>query len=343
VHATGNGSIGVQVLDDRTLRVTLQHPVPWFDELVAFPVAAPVPTRPNVFSGPFRVVSRAGGKLALERNFNYWNADAVKPSRLVLSTATKGADAVLPRQLAGPGLPWIDTAGPAPPDADELPLLATGQVWFDTRRPPLNDLGTRQYVAFVITHVNLGTDPVSFVPPAMPGASIVNSHARVKAQSNPRPVRLSVAWAQQDVAASRLADVLRRRSDVLRRFGLTLSFQPVPGVADLEAQDADLTLLGWSSKVFDPYNQLDQFTCGSAFNVARWCNPSYDALMRQAVRTLDDNDRWQIERRLVEKLHDGVPAIPVYFGGDSFSLAPGVHGFSWSPIGLYELMGMTRS
>ena len=37
------GSIGVQVLDDRTLRVTLQHPVPWLDELAAFPVAAPVP------------------------------------------------------------------------------------------------------------------------------------------------------------------------------------------------------------------------------------------------------------------------------------------------------------
>ena len=111
LHATGNGSIGVQVLDDRTLRVTLQHPVPWFDELAAFPVAAPVPPRPNLYSGPFRIVSRDGGKLTLERNFNYWNAGEVKPSRLVLGTSTKGADAVLPRQLAGPGLPWIDTAG----------------------------------------------------------------------------------------------------------------------------------------------------------------------------------------------------------------------------------------
>ena len=62
-------------------------------------------------------------------------------------------------------------------------MLATGQLWFDTRKPPLDDLGTRQYVAFVITHVNLGTEPVSFVPPAMPGASVVNSHARVNAQS----------------------------------------------------------------------------------------------------------------------------------------------------------------
>src|SRR6476619_3699444 len=249
LHATGKGSIGVQVLDDRNLRVTLQHPVPWLDELAAFPVAAPVPPRPRLYRGPFRLASRTGGKLVLERNFNYWNAGDVKPSRLVLSTATTGAEAVLPRQLAGPGLPWIDTAGRPPARSDQLQMLATGQVWFDTHKPPLNDLGTRQYVAFVITHVNLGTDPVSFVPPAMPGASIVNSHARVNAQSNPRRVRLRVAWAQQDVGAARLAAVLRRRSDVLGRFGLTLSCQPVAGVAKLEAQDADLTLLGWSSKI----------------------------------------------------------------------------------------------
>ena len=56
LHATGNGSIGVQVLDDRNLRVTLQHPVPWLDELAAFPVAAPVPPRPKLYSGPFRLV-----------------------------------------------------------------------------------------------------------------------------------------------------------------------------------------------------------------------------------------------------------------------------------------------
>jgi ABC-type oligopeptide transport system substrate-binding subunit len=343
LHATGNGSIGVQVLDDRTLRVSLQHPVPWFDELAAFPVGAPVPPRPNLYSGPFRIASRSGGKLVLERNFNYWNADKVKPSRLVLGTATKGADAVLPRQLAGPGLPWIDTAGPAAPGADELELLATGQLWLNTRRAPLSELGARQYVGFTVTHVKLGTEPVSFVPPAMPGASVVNSHAPVDLQSNPRPMRLTLAWAELDRGGSRIAAALRRRQDVLRKFGLTLSFRPVPTVAELEAQDADLTLLGWSSKVFDPYNQLDQFTCGSAFNLARWCAPSYDAGMREAVRTLDDDQRWKIERKLVEKLHDGVPAVPIYFGGDSFSLAPGVHGFSWSPIGLYELMGMTRS
>jgi oligopeptide transport system substrate-binding protein len=343
LDATGNGSIGVQVLDDRNLRVTLQHPVPWLDELAAFPVAAPAPPRPHLYSGPFRVASRTGSKLVLERNFNYWNAGEVKPSRLVLSTAAKGADAVLPRQLAGPGLPWIDTAGSAPPDADELPLLATGLLWLLTRGTPLADLGARRYVASVITHLDLGTGPVSLVPPAMPGASVVNSHKPVDLTSKPQPLALTLAWAQQDRGGSRIAAALRRQDKQLRQLGLRLTFRPVATPAALAEQDADLILLGWSSKVFDAYNELDQFTCGSAFNVARWCDPSYDALMRQAVRTLDDEDRWQIERKLVEKLHDAVPAIPVYHGGDSFSLTSGVHGFSWSPIGLYELLGMTRS
>jgi oligopeptide transport system substrate-binding protein len=343
LHATGQGSIGVEVLDDRNLRVTLQHPVPWLDELAAFPVAAPVPTRPNVYSGPFRIASRAGGKLTLERNFNYWNADAVKPSRLVLSTATKGADAVLPRQLDGPGLPWIDTAGPPPAAADELPLLAMGQLWLDTRDAPLSDLGARQYVAWVITHLDLGTEPVSLVPPAMPGAGVVNSHEPVDLNSKPNPLALTLAWTEQDRGSSSIAAALRRADGQLRQFGIRLAFSPVAQASELPGSGADLILLGWSSKVFDPYNQLDQFTCGSAFNVARWCDPSYDALMRQAVRTLDDDRRWQLERSLVEKIHDAVPAIPVFVGGDSFSLAAGVHGFSWSPIGFYELMGMTRS
>jgi len=118
----------------------------------------------------------------------------------------------------------------------------------------------------------------------------------------------------------------------------------VPTLAQLEAQrGADLVLLGWSSKLFDAYNLLDLFTCGSAFNVAHWCEPSYDAGMRRAVRTLDDEQRWQIERKLVEQLHDGVPAVPVYFGADSYALRSGVRGFSWSPIGFYELRDMTRS
>jgi ABC-type oligopeptide transport system substrate-binding subunit len=177
----------------------------------------------------------------------------------------------------------------------------------------------------------------------MPGAGTVDSHAPVLLQSAPGPLRLSLAWATADLGGSKIAAELRRNGKQLSGFGITLSFRPVATVRELLALHSDLVLLGWSPKVFDPYNLLDLFPCGSAFNVARWCDPSYDALMGRAVRNLDDRARWQIERRLVEKLHDAVPAIPVYTPTDHYRLAPGVRGFSWSPIGFYELMGMTRS
>ena len=43
--------------------MTLQHPVPWLDQLVAYPIAAPVPPRGTAFSGPFRVVLRHPGRI----------------------------------------------------------------------------------------------------------------------------------------------------------------------------------------------------------------------------------------------------------------------------------------
>lgn len=343
LHATGSGGLGVEALDDRTLRVTLQHPVPWFDELAAFPVAALQPPKPNAYSGPFRLGSRSPDRLVAERNLGYWNADEVEPARVVMTASPKGADAVLPRGLAGPGLPWIDTVGPTPAGARELPTFATGLLWLATRDSPLADLDARQYVAWVVTHLDLGGKPASLVSPAVPGAAVVNSHEPVQLQKAPKPLALTVAWAREDLGGSRIAARLQREDEQLRRFGITLSYRPVATLQELLATKSDLTLLGWSTKVFDAYNLLDVFPCGSAFNVARWCDPSYDALMRQAVRELDDEARWRIERQLVDKLHEAVPAIPVYTAVDHFTLAPGVRGFSWSPMGFYELSGMTRS
>lgn len=342
-HATGRGSLGVQAPDDRTLRVTLQHPVPWFDQLVAHPVTAPPPPRAGVFSGPFRLVSRGAGHLVLERNFNYWDARAVKPSRLVLSATRTGADAVLPRGLAGPGLPWIETTGPRPAGARELPTMATGLLWLAARDSTLADPAARQWVAGAIAN----SRPFSRVPlvaPAVPGAHEVNSDARVVVVPGRfLPLHLTLAWARQDLGGSHVAAQLRAGDEQLRRLKIDLDYRPVQTLSELLSTRADLTLLGWSPKLFDAYNVLDLFPCGSAFNVARWCDPRYDAGMRKAVRTLDDRDRRRLERRLADRLRRAAPAIAVYTGRDWYSARPGVTGFSWSPIGFYELLGMTRS
>jgi ABC-type oligopeptide transport system substrate-binding subunit len=319
-HASGSGPVGVVAPDDRTLRVTLQHPIPWLDQLAAHPIAAAY--RPDAYSGPFRLA----GRLAFERNFNYWNAHVVKPSRLVFTTQTKGADAILPRGLAPPGLPWVQTAKPPTgPGWRKLPTLAVQLLWLSQQLLGLD----RPSIADTVGDPTLN----ELVPPAMPGHEAVVSKNALVLRGRLRPLQLTLGYDPRDALANR--SVAKIRANLA---AANVSVDPKVGT------DADLVLSGWSPKIFDEYNILDLFPCGSAFNVAHWCDPSYDALMRRAVRTLDDQKRWAIERTLLgEKLRPAVPAVPLSNPPEYVWLKPGVRGFSWSPIGFYELSGMTRS
>jgi ABC-type oligopeptide transport system substrate-binding subunit len=314
-HATGQGAVGVEALDDRTLRVTLNHPIPWLDQLVAHPIAAAY--RPDAYSGPFRLRRR----FVLERNFNYWNARAVKAGRLVFTTQTKDADVVLPRGLEPPGLPWVQTAKPPTGQGwRTLPTLSVQLVWV------LND--------------NVGfSSPAALVPKAMPGYDeIVPKGPPTRAHAS-RPGRVLLAYAERDALASR---AIERMKEI---YGPSVTLDPTPlaTLGALARAPSDLVLLGWSPKIFDAYNILDLFPCGSAFNVTHWCEPSYDALMRRAVRTLDDRARWAIERQILERLQTAGPAVALSNPPEHVWLKNGVRGFSWSPIGYYELDGMTRS
>jgi ABC-type oligopeptide transport system substrate-binding subunit len=181
----------------------------------------------------------------------------------------------------------------------------------------------------------------------MPGAAAVISGGPVVTAFSPVPLRLTLAYTQQDVRAPPLAARLR---DALAKDGIDTTLRPTPTLRELlrlagppARPGIDLVLLGWSSEFFDEYNILDLFPCGSAFNVAQWCDRSYDRLMSRAVRELDDDARYGIERQLVQKLEDAVPAIPLYAPAEHVVLNHGLRGFRWSPIGFYELLGVTRS
>jgi ABC-type transport system substrate-binding protein len=343
-RVTGSGDVGVEALDARTLRVTLQHPVPWLDEQVAWPVFFPVPRSGAATSGPFRLASRSKGRLVLERNLDYWNVSAVKPRRVVLTTSADRVDGVLPRGVLAAGFPWVKTTTLLQ-RGRRLPTLSLGLLWLVTKGGPLADPRLRERVYVAALH-RFGGHP-SFVPPAMPGYSAIVPGGDRLLLPGGGPARLTLAYTERDAGAPLLARELRGE---LALAGIGLNLKAAPTLAALlrvagpPAQaGVDLVLLGWSSEFFDEYNILDLFPCASAFNVARWCDRGYDRLMSRAVRELDDNARYRIERELVNKLENAVPAIPLYSPKEHVFLEPGVRGFRWSPIGFYELMGMTRS
>jgi len=242
---------------------------------------------------------------------------------------------------------WIgagESLDEAPEGARALPTFSLELLWLVTRRSRLSDPGSRHEVQSSLA--DLGGLP-SFVPRSMPGAATVLPQGSTATVVSPLPLRLTLAYTEEDARAPTIALKVR---EVLAQDGIETTLKAVGTLRELlqlagppAKPGIDLVLLGWSAEFFDAYNILDLFPCGSAFNVAQWCDRDYDRLMAQAVRTLDDEDRWRIERRLVTLLDRAVPAIPVAAPAQHVFLEPGVRGFRWSPIGFYELMGMTRS
>ena len=190
-RVTGSGEVGVDAVDERTLRVTLQHPVPWLDEQVAWPVFFPVPRSGKATNGPFRLASRARGRLVLDRSFNYWNVGDVKPRRIVLTSSKRGVEGILPQGLAPPGFPWIATADEAPKGARALPTFSLELLWLVTRGSRLADPGFREEVLGSVA--DLGGLP-SFVPRSMPGAETVLPQGVTTTVFSPLPLRLTLAY-----------------------------------------------------------------------------------------------------------------------------------------------------
>ncbi len=91
----GNGSledVGIKALDDKTFKVTLEAPTPYFLSLITRPAFMPVRKEiiesgdeswffnkeTAISNGPFVLESYASGdKIILKKNENYWNADSV--------------------------------------------------------------------------------------------------------------------------------------------------------------------------------------------------------------------------------------------------------------------------
>ncbi|MGM0575322.1 MAG: peptide ABC transporter substrate-binding protein [Myxococcota bacterium] len=91
-------SLGIEVVDDLTLRVTLDNPAPFFPHLVTYIAYAPIPRhaveahgeqwiRPGnvVVNGPYVMTEwKPRDRMVMEKNPRYWDADAVSIERSVV-------------------------------------------------------------------------------------------------------------------------------------------------------------------------------------------------------------------------------------------------------------------
>ncbi len=83
----------------------------------------------------------------------------------------------------------------------------------------------------------------------------------------------------------------------------------------LEYAEYDTVLIGWSADTYDPDNFFTPLLSCEALvfgsNRARWCNPEFDRLMRQARRSSDEETRKALYGQLEHILRQELPLLPL--------------------------------
>lgn len=192
-------AIGVKALSERELVVDLEYPDPFFLETVASPIAYPVPKellekgepwcssydKGLVSNGPFRLVSfKAGSDLIAEKNPSYFDADAVKLDKVIL-THIEDEHTEL-NMYENNELDWAGSPNSSiPPEAlpslknlSELhiiPIAGTFSYKFNTKAAPFDSLLMRKAFALAINRKSLVENVLqanqivahAFIPPCL--------------------------------------------------------------------------------------------------------------------------------------------------------------------------------
>ena len=99
----------------------------------------------------------------------------------------------------------------------------------------------------------------------------------------------------------------------------------------------DLIFMGWAGDNGDPDNFLTpNLSCAAAAsgeNQAGWCDPQFDALIRQARQSRDQQERAALYRQALAIFREQAPWIPLAHPKQFSVLRQGVKGFVLSPLG----------
>jgi peptide/nickel transport system substrate-binding protein/oligopeptide transport system substrate-binding protein len=357
---------GIEVMDDRTVRITLEQPLTVFLGFLAMPGAYIVPREETerwgrdfsdhiVGTGPFVLDEwRHDDYLRLSRNERYFagraRVDAIE-FRVLPEEFTRVAE------FEAGNLDIIEI-----PSA-EFPRLSTDPFWrehmksrvglntqylgFNCQKPPMNEPAFRRAVNHAIDRqkivdvtlqgrATLATGPI---PPELPGhdpslsgydydLARAREAIRAHAMSAGRPLKLYQS------ADRRVLEVSEAIQYYLRKAGLDVEIVQLEWTAFKEAVNdgkADLFLLSWYADYLDAENFLfpvfHSSNWGASGNRAFYRNPLFDSLIERAQREMDPQARLSLYGEAERVVLEDAPWVFLWHRADHFLVQPWVRGF----------------
>ena len=359
-------SVGVKALDEFTLAVELEGPTGYFLHLLANAVTFPVPrhvvelhgqawAEPGhiVTCGSFKLKSwQPGEQMTLVRNPNYHgqftgNLECVQ---LLLRDIGPATGLEMLELYERNRIDVVDITSSQvnrvrqmyAGEYRKVPRLITMYLQFDVSRPPFDDVRVRQ--AFVLASDREALVKASspdcfpatggFVPQGMPGHSPV-----VGLPCNSEQARQLLAEAGYPggqgfpvVECLTLPDRIdigeNLQEQWIDKLGVKIKWDAMERnefLTRLGEQAPHLFILGWRADYPDPDNFL-RVRIGDIQRL-KWMNKSYDSLVKQAQRSLDQGQRMKLYGEAERILAEEAPIMPIFYRSTRLLVKPWVTKF----------------
>lgn len=361
---------GVQVVDERTLRVTLDAPKIYFLAKLTYPTSfvvdvAEAEADPENWmftanaSGPYtlnEIVEEEA--LIFQRNEGYY-----EPAKLPF---------IIQRVPTGPSLSYyeanaVDFAYIGSKDAQAIqaadhPLheqllssssLCTNYIAFNNTLPPFDDVNVRKAFALSVDRAalnetffdGLSTLANAVLPPAMPGYPADQPTLTYDPQAaraalaesayagKPLPTIIFEEAGYADDEDPFTAALINNWEQVLGVQITVRYVDPQKFVDALRANEGQIVSSGWCADYPDPENFLDTlFHSASKFNSVSYANPQVDALLEQARSEPDPQKRLLLYREVERLLHEDFAVLPMFYSNRYALVKPSLKNFVLSPM-----------
>jgi oligopeptide transport system substrate-binding protein len=358
-------SVGVGAIDDSTLIVTLEKPVPYFLDLAAFETLFPVNrsciekygirwTRPKnmVCNGPYTLKKhRLNDKLRIEKNPLYWDDKRARFNIIDIHTCegintafnmyeTGAADLIedFPSLITEEILKRSDKV--------VVPTLGTYFYRFNVTKPPFNDVKVRRAFELAIDKKRLvefvtkGGEIAAgtLVPPGLPDYKGIDG-----LEFNPDSARdLLKEAGYPNGSGFPEIELLYNTSENHKRIAEAIAFmltnelnvKVMPAniewkvlLTRVENLDYSFVRAGWYGDYTDPNTFLDMFVTGGGNNRTGWSNVVYDSLIEAASIENNPGKRMEIFEKAETILRDNGPIVSLYYYVSKFLLKPDIRGF----------------
>jgi len=358
-------AVGIEVVNDYELVVTLQNVTPYFLDVAMFYTLFPVHrgsiethgqegafrAANIVTNGPYRMHSfQRRNRIILKQNEHYWDRASLaieEVHALIIEDNSARVTAYLDGRVDWSNDPPHNQLATlaAVPGFQSAPMFGTYYFRFNVTRPPLDDVRVRTALTLAVNREELCRctlddmvdAALSFVPPT-PGYT-----RQEMVEFDPARARALLAEAgYPNGQGFPTMELLYNTSENHRviaqalqdmwsvELGINVRLLNQEWQVYLDAMDKleyDVARAGWIGDYVDPNTFLSLWRSFDENNNTGWENERYDALMQRSMGETDPARREQILIEAEQLLLTELPVMPIYFYSQFHLVSPRIRGW----------------